>query len=257
MNLLSCENQKMTYLWQEDLVRMGLQWKAVYNEYIRMQPIQEYYDFLQSKLYFFSKEDTAKERILQRHLYESLISCICIEKYREMNDQNNVSRETRLLDAGSGPGLPGYLFACFQKEKNVFLLDSSRRKLSTLEKWYREQSQPPPKLQFIYKRLEEHREQYDLITTRAVIPFPVIVELCAHLQSKGGILALLGTEFHISRTVKHYLDQYNYVSREIISPSELQFLGHREILILEKLKTKPQIPSTWKTIQRSIKHWKK
>ncbi|MBL8021537.1 MAG: class I SAM-dependent methyltransferase [Leptospirales bacterium] len=208
---------------------------------------------------FFSQNDAA--RILERHIYENLIFVDYV------SSRLKVSRETKLADAGSGPGLPGYLFHCLKDPPAVTLIDSSKRRLSFLEAWANdsraaiESSNEPGKvnantarLNFRYERLEEMKASYDIITIRALIPFPFCIEIVAALQPVGGHLFLATTE---PPPKFKGLQAFGYVSRETYVPSELTFLGARSILHLEKIaKQDSRYPRSWKIIQQEMQKWK-
>jgi len=196
---------------------------------------------------FFSRPDA--ERILERHVYENLIFLDYVASRRK------VSRETRVGDAGSGPGLPGYLFACLRESPVVTLIDSSRRRLSILEdahgEWAKDGDQ---RVRFVYGRLEELKETYDIITMRALIPFPFSVEVVSRLQGRGGHLFIAGSEFSEE---EKFLRKLGYVSRETFTPPELAFLGRRSILHLEKISKQDSLyPRSWKIIQQDLQKWK-
>ena len=253
----------MQYPWEAKLQERGLLWPAEASANFARMRVQAYYDFLQENANFFSKQD--RQRILERHLYESLIFCLHLQKYiATRRAANFVSRETTLLDAGSGPGLPGFLYACLQGASDVTLLDASRRKLGCLARWHAARMSYPqdssfsasPALHFVFERLEEHQKPsggYDCIVTRAVLPFPFAIELGCHLQELGGIWALAVA--HLSETlISHnceYLAKLGYGVKDILKMQELEFLGLRQILILEKLhNTTAGYPRSWKVIRR-------
>ena len=219
--------------WREQLAEQGIVDGLGLEKYFHVERVQAYYDFLGKHHYFFSKAD--QTRILERHLYESLIFCFYVADYLKKRHEASSFEQLKLLDAGSGPGLPGFCFTFLRQKLQIFLLDSSRRRLGKLEKWA-ENTLHLEKTQahFIYERLEEHKANYDCITARALAPLPLMLRLCSPLQKKGSVLALAVSRIHISTKIANFLEQTGYVSRETIFPKELQFLGLRQILVLEK-----------------------
>ena len=251
----------MRYTWETELQKRGLLWPAAASTRFMRARVQVYYEFLQKNANFFSEQD--RQRILERHLYESLIFCLHLQKYIEKwRTDRVVSRETTLLDAGSGPGLPGFLYACLQDTAEVTLLDASRRKLGRLAHWYtaltlaKQSMASWQTLHFAFERLEEHQKPpigYDCIVTRAFLPFPFAIELGCHLQELGGIWALAVA--HLPETLishnREYLAKLGYGVKDILKMRELEFLGLRQILILEKLRnTTAGYPRSWKVIRR-------
>ena len=207
--------------------------------------MQDYLDFLyKNQERFFSKAD--QERILERHLFE----CLIFVDY--VASALNVSRETRVADAGTGPGLPGFLFGCLKDAPGLTLIDSSARSLGLLEEHIKGRQLP---VRFRFERLEEMRGQFHLITTRALFGYPSVIELICHLQEVGDHFTLSGADLSIDNPrIKNYLSTLGYVSRETIEPDELKFLGSRKIYVFRKEKqTKKGYPRKWKVIKNSAK----
>ncbi|MCR9143515.1 MAG: class I SAM-dependent methyltransferase [bacterium] len=223
--------------------------------------IWDYYRFLKDENEiggFFSKSDT--ERIFERHLYESLIfaSAACEEYY--VATGHRVSRETSILDAGSGPGLPGFLFAARTDMPRVTFLDSSQRRLKRVADYAAEHfpEDHSTRFKFQYRRAEEYTANYPLIVSRALIPFPAIVELLGHLQKPGDVMILWSPKDALpDEKVNIYLDKLGYVSRETVAIPELSFLGTRQIIVLKKMRSSQKgYPRKWKDIKDSIPDWK-
>ncbi len=222
------------------------------EEFFDLDLVHRFYRFLlenNERGGFFSRGDT--ERILERHLYESMVLVYYVSK------SLSVSRETEVLDAGTGPGLPGFLFACAKEPARVTLLDSSRRRLSLLEEFYKEASAFPP-VQFRYGRAEEMRGSYQLIVARALIPYPFVVEILSGLLRQGGHIALAATRQEDSSSESEYLSRLGFVSRETVIPDELQFLGKRSIILLHKRgEARKGYPRAWKIIKEELSKWEK
>ncbi len=232
----------------DDLVSRGLVISERIKEEFEWGQVEDYVGFLHAENErggFFSRGDA--DRILDRHVYENLVFVDYVAS------KCSVSRETSVADAGTGPGLPGFLFACLKNRPRVALIDSSRRRLSLLED-YRASREPRSegRVDFIYGRIEDLRLQFDVVVARALIPFPYNAELCSRLVRLGGFLALSGSRFSDAR-VSHL----GFVSRETYVPSELSFLGARSFLLLQKTtKQDSRYPRPWKTIQQEMKQWK-
>ncbi len=214
-----------------------------------------YYNFLHDfnqRGGFFSASDS--ERIAERHVLESLLYILNLIRLIP------VSRETTILDAGTGPGLPGFLFACLKEVPRLFLLDSSRRRLSLLEDFVKESENQIWKRQirFLYERAEESKGRYHLITARAMIPYPHILELFTHLQAKGDYVALFSASLKNSEEEKKYLSHLGYTMDKIMPVEELSFLGTRSLSVFKK--TKPAdsgYPRAWKYIKQEMDVWEK
>ena len=117
-----------------------------------------------------------KEDILVRHF----LDCLSILKYRKsifgLEDECK-----KILDIGTGAGLPGMLLAIFLKNKKFYLMDKKIKKISFLEKTMEELNLSNVIL--IRGKAEElahdssYRENYDLVLARAVAKINILSEL--------------------------------------------------------------------------------
>ena len=92
----------------------------------------------------------------------------------------------RLLDVGSGPGLPGIIVAIARPDLNVSLLDSNGKKV-------RFQTQAAMELGLnnvtpLHARIEALSEnhRYEQITSRAFSSLPDFISLSRHVLAEGG-----------------------------------------------------------------------
>lgn len=104
----------------------------------------------------------------------------------------------KLIDVGTGAGFPGLALAIAFPKIHVTLLDSVQKKLNFLQAVI-------DKLQLanvrtLHMRAEdagnhpEHREQYDIVTARAVALLPVLLEYTIPLAKVGGFLVAMKGE---------------------------------------------------------------
>lgn len=194
---------------------------------------------------FFSKGDA--EKIFQRHFYESLVFSHYVAKALP------VSRETRLADAGTGPGLPGYLFSCRKDAPEITLIDSSRRRLSLLEEFH-SKIDSPVSITFQYSRLEEMKQDYDIVVFRALIPFPFVLDLIAKIIRQNGYAVYFSAASEKDTEDREgRVEKLGFVSRETLVPSEVNIDSTRTVKILQKIK-KPQkgYPVPWKKLKEEI-----
>lgn len=94
----------------------------------------------------------------------------------------------RVLDVGTGGGMPGVAIALYEPSARVTLLDATAKKLAFIR-------EACEKLgvyaDYVNARAEEcartdAREQYDVVTARAVAALPVLCELCLPFVRVGG-----------------------------------------------------------------------
>ena len=209
-----------------------------------------YYNFLENFNQiggFFSKADA--EKILDRHFIEPLIHVYKIKK------QFNVSRETKLADIGTGPGIPGFFFKALNLPPKVSLVDSQIRRLKLLEDEFKKHYTNSD-MNFIYKRVEDmNNRDFDILTMRSAIPFPWSVELVGRLLKKGGYFFMFNSRRKQSDAmVTNLLNDMNFLIKAEISIDEINYIGERNIIVLEKLGS-PKIgfPRTWDKISKEIK----
>ena len=103
----------------------------------------------------------------------------------------------RLIDVGSGGGLPGLPLRLARPDMRLTLLEANRKKAAFLV-------QATSRLgldgvEVVAERAEvsgrdpRHREQYDIATARALAALPVLVELCLPFVRVGGRLLAMKT----------------------------------------------------------------
>ncbi|GAA3622307.1 16S rRNA (guanine(527)-N(7))-methyltransferase RsmG [Microlunatus ginsengisoli] len=99
----------------------------------------------------------------------------------------------RLVDVGSGAGLPGLPLAILRPDLEVSLLEPLLRRTRFLTEAVAELGLAD-RVRVVRARAEEHRDTYEVVTARAVAPLPRLVPWCAPLREPDGIvLALKGS----------------------------------------------------------------
>jgi 16S rRNA (guanine527-N7)-methyltransferase len=120
----------------------------------------------------------------ENHVCDSLALLPCLD----------AQQSRRVLDLGSGGGLPGVPLACARPACHVTLLDATRKKLLAVERACREAGLDH--VAFHWARAEQAahdpalRNSFDAVTCRAVGPVAVLLELGAPFLRGGGVLLL-------------------------------------------------------------------
>lgn len=120
---------------------------------------------------------TEKEDVYLKHFYDSLT----IAKIIDLNNENS------LCDLGSGAGFPGMVIKIFYPNLNIILVDSLNKRINFLNTVIRELGLE--NIEAIHSRIEdyskENKEQFDVVTARAVAPLNILLELGINLVNVG------------------------------------------------------------------------
>lgn len=99
--------------------------------------------------------------------------------------------QIRLVDVGSGGGVPGLVLKIARPELDVTLIDATGKKVAFLREAIAELRLPGARA--VQGRAEElghdraHRARYDLATARGVAALPALLEYCVPFLRVGGI----------------------------------------------------------------------
>jgi len=128
-----------------------------------------------------------RSAILLEHVLDSL-SCLTSPVFEP---------SSKVLDVGSGGGLPGLVLAIVRPDLSVTLLEATTKKVSFLTTAIETLSLHNVSL--LHGRAEDLgrerglRESFDIVTARAVASLPVLLEYCAPFSRVGGyVVAMKG-----------------------------------------------------------------
>ena len=130
--------------------------------YLYMQELLEW----NKKINLTAIED--ENEIILKHFIDSLT----VQKYIK-NAQN-------IIDIGTGAGFPGIPLAIVNEKSNIVLLDSLNKRINFLNNVI--QKIELSNVKAIHGRAEDlakivqHREKYDIVISRAVAPFNILLE---------------------------------------------------------------------------------
>lgn len=127
----------------------------------------------------------AADRVLTHHLLDSLAIVPCLQRVARRH-------APRVLDVGSGGGLPGIPIAIACPHYDVTLLDSNRKKCAFLTQARVDLG--ISNLSVVHARVEQwHAPLFDIIVSRAFATLGKLVGLTRHLvASDGAWLAMTG-----------------------------------------------------------------
>lgn len=122
---------------------------------------------------------TEKKDVYLKHFYDSLT----IVKVIDLN------QELSLIDIGTGAGFPGLVLKIVFPNLKITLLDSLNKRIEFLDKVIKELELT--NIKTVHSRIEDYKEQFDIVTSRAVAKTNIIVELAYNLLKKDGYYILL------------------------------------------------------------------
>ena len=92
-----------------------------------------------------------------------------------------------IVDVGSGGGVPGIPLAAALPEREVTLLEATRKKVEFLERW----AQELPNARVVWGRAEEQEtDRFGVAVAKALAPPAVAMEWCLPLVAPGGAAIL-------------------------------------------------------------------
>ena len=119
-----------------------------------------------------------RERMVTHHLLDSL----AIAAYL---------RGPRILDVGSGAGLPGIPLAIARPELAVTLLDANRKKAAFMQQAIAELALPNAEVVTVRVESWETVSAFDTIVSRAFAELAELVAASIHLLAPGGAIAAM------------------------------------------------------------------
>ena len=139
-------------------------------------------------LYDIYNEKNKKVNLISRKDFENfylhhIIHSLSITKFAL------VKKENKIIDLGTGGGLPGIPLAIYYNNKKFILVDSIRKKISTVDEIIKELN--VKNISTINNRVENLNINADIIICRSVSSIENIIRWTKGILNKGGKLILL------------------------------------------------------------------
>ena len=177
---------------------------------------------------------TEPEDFAKKHVIDSLM----LIKHTE------ISGGARIIDVGTGPGIPGLILKIYRPDIKLALLESVRKKTDFIEWVIKDMN--ISYVEVLNERAEnvghddEHREKYDIAVARAVSALNTLSEICLPFVKTGGIfVAMKGSspeqELSLSERALKILGGKVKECREYVLDIESQ----RNLIIISKMKRCP------------------
>jgi 16S rRNA (guanine527-N7)-methyltransferase len=101
-----------------------------------------------------------------------------------------IPKGVRVVDIGSGAGLPGVVIALARPDLKVSLVEPLARRVDFLTEVVNTLKLP---IEVIRGRAESVKKQFEVVTARAVAPLDKLIQISWHMIPKGGcLLAIKG-----------------------------------------------------------------
>ncbi len=122
---------------------------------------------------------TSKPDVYLKHFYDSLT----------IVKEIDLSKINTLCDVGSGAGLPGIVLKIFYPNLNITLIDSLQKRVNYLNEIIKDLNLD--NIKAIHIRAEDYKEQFDIVTARAVANIEKLLKYTMHLVNKNGVLVAM------------------------------------------------------------------
>ena len=204
--------------------------------------LEKYYEMLiETNKHTNLTRITEKEDVYLKHFYDSLT----IVKVIDLNQ--NIS----LIDIGTGAGFPGLVLKIVFPNLKVTLLDSLNKRIDFLNKVIKELNLKDIKT--VHSRIEDYRkEQFDIVTSRAVAKTNMLLELSYRLPKTNGYFIFL--KGNIEEELKESENALKELNVKLIEKDEFLLPienSKRTIIKLQKTgETKDKYPRNFTQIKQ-------
>ena len=102
-----------------------------------------------------------------------------------------IPQGVRVVDIGSGAGLPGIVIALARPDLKMTLVEPLQRRVDFLNEVVAELELP---IEVIRGRAQIVKKQFEVVTARAVAPLEELIKISWHMIPKGGVLLAIKGE---------------------------------------------------------------
>jgi len=181
---------------------------------------------------------TDYEEVQLKHFLDSLTVTLALRKLKNLAG-------LKVIDVGTGAGMPGIPLKIFFPEIKLVLLDSVAKKAAFLR--YLKDKLGLDDIEVIVGRAEEighescYREKFEIVVSRAVAPLPSLVELALPFCGIGGIFIAL-KKGNIEEEIASAGEAIGLLGgslREVKEISLEEFSDRRQLVIIDKVAPTP------------------
>jgi len=197
------------------------------------------------------------ESLLKDHVADSLSLMPIIQELEGLN--GNLSENAALIDIGSGGGFPGLVLAIARPSIKVVLVDSVAKKARFLSEAITKLSLSH-RIKVLNSRAEDlahedrWRHQFNYVTSRAVGPLAMVLELTLPFLRPGGLALLQKSYSQCQQEAKLASQAVLKLKGQLSSifyPNEALLGKKRAILVFELTSHVPkQYPRSWVKLKK-------
>lgn len=192
-----------------------------------------------------------KDEVYLKHFYDSIIVA---QSYDFKNDLN-------ILDIGTGAGFPGIVLKIFFPQLNLYLLDSNNKKTNFLIKLVDKLNLKNVMIinERAEKYIEEKREFFDVVISRAVAKTDILLELgIPFLKVGGNLIVMKASEQVVNQELENSKNALKLLKAKIMKKNV--FILPKEnsqrtiIIIQKKMSTDQKYPRSYdKILKKPLK----
>jgi len=186
------------------------------------------------------------EKIITKHFLDSISILSC------KHDLNLNKNNLRVIDIGSGAGLPGVPIKIMRDKINMNLLDSLTKRVNFLEiiceKLNLTHTHCINSRAEEFVRLDNNRESYDLCVTRAVFKLNILLEICMPFVKLNGFLVMYKSKNILCELSRDIIKIFGGEVCEIKKINLQDLEDHVLIIIKKNFLTPSKFPRAYKKI---------
>ncbi len=193
---------------------------------------------------------TKREDVYLKHFYDSLTLANVNKCFLDLNEN------IKMIDVGTGAGFPGIVLKIVFPNLQITLLDSLQKRINFLDEVIKELGLTD--INTVHDRAEDyakcHREEYDIVTSRAVANLKVLSELCIPMVKVSGYFipmkANVDEELEESKDIIRKLSSTISQIKTFNLPIENSI---RNIIVIKKMdKTNNKYPRRYSEIKKDL-----
>lgn len=210
---------------------------------------KEFIEYLEKIGIQITKDQLSKLEIYKEFLMEynehTNLTAIKEEKiiylkhfYDSLTMNGYIKKGKKVLDIGTGAGFPGMVLAILNEETSFTLLDSNNKKTTFLNQL--KEKLNLKNVEVVSARAEEyvakHRNEFDLVTSRAVAELRILAELSLPALKLGGLFIPL--KANVEEEMSLFLEAISVLNGKLINKKEFCLPienSKRTILVVEKI----------------------